>query len=721
MGNTPARSERMIEDMDPQNIFNRGQVTVNRGTERNPQPFLEFNSIHGEYIALNSNGKVARREQSFCKGVVFTNRPVLVNEVICVRLSEVSAQWSGVMRFGVTSVDPASFRDIELPKFACPDLTSKGGFWCKTLPERFSVQGKILHFSVDSDGNLSYGVNGQSQGIFMSKINTRGQLWGMFDLYGNCKALELMELTRLNRVEVPEIRNSSSEEELDTVNEQFPMSDLKFHRIHSGNIVITRDSTIATRIGADYCQAYVFSHRPVQIMEKISLIVMKHEPEFAGSMAFGVTSCDPAEIENIDDLPRDSDNLLDRKEYWTCIKNVAVNPKRDETAVFWFTNDGEVMFSKNGYDARTIMHVDVSIPLWVFFDLYGSTVKIKLTDVSEISIRPRIPMSTSPAELGVVSPPRRSSSTEINRLNLANEYGVRVQLPEQGLLTVQSAPTSTRRSPLDGQDDSSSDETTINDLNSRLNAIRDRSRRVTSVQLDLDQLRNQLSRLNTGSPQSERSETARSDDERRRRRQEMTDNIRQIARLEATLSANRSELDRLSAIIPSESSRRATEGADVLASERTSSVLPPLRVPMIAYSSPPMADLSERSQRNSSPVSRVSSIMDRIRAANAATQSIVGDVPTTSSSVVTASVSAPAVTAPVRTNSVERSSSGDSVQDGGINSECIVCMSDRVNSVLYRCGHMCMCFGCAEKTMQTTRNCPLCRQMILDVIKCYQS
>lgn len=47
---------------------------------------------------------------------ILFSRPILVNEVVCVKLTEVENAWSGVLRFGVTNVDPASFRDIELPK-----------------------------------------------------------------------------------------------------------------------------------------------------------------------------------------------------------------------------------------------------------------------------------------------------------------------------------------------------------------------------------------------------------------------------------------------------------------------------------------------------------------------------------------------------------------------------------------------------------------------------
>uniref|UniRef100_A0A1I7SQZ6 Protein neuralized n=1 Tax=Bursaphelenchus xylophilus TaxID=6326 RepID=A0A1I7SQZ6_BURXY len=705
--------ERMVEGTDPQDLFLRGSsVSVNRGTDQNPQPPLEFNSIHGEYVKLNSNGRTARREHSFCKGVVFSNRPILVNEIVCVRLSEVSAQWSGVMRFGVTSVDPASFRDIELPKFACPDLTSKGGFWCKTLPERFSVQGKVLHFSVDGDGNLSYGVNAENQGVFISKINVRGQIWAMFDLYGNCKSLELMDFARINQVDLPDIRSSSSDEELEPAVENLHASDLKFHRRHSGNVVLTRNNSIATRIGADFCQAYVFSHRPVNPEEKVSLLIQKHESEFGGSMAFGLTSCDPDSITNVDELPRDSDMLLDRKEYWTCIKNVAVNPKANETATFWVTATGEVMFSKNGYEPRTIMFVDTSIPLWMFFDLYGSTVKVKLTDFSEISLRPLVPLSQSPVELNVITPPRRSSSSELSRLNnLANEYGVRVQLPEDEHLTVSSAPTSTRRSPLSGREQNSSDDSVLRDINSRLNAIRDRNRRLTGIQVDMDQLRNQLAEARTIPEQSD----SESDDERRRRRREMADNARTIARLEATLAANREELTRLSSILPQGTSRTEPRDSSVnrrfraapYTEERASNVIPPLRVP--SYERPDVLSTTPPSTR---------SVLDRIRDMSNA---MANDVPTTSSSTVTAPAAVSMASEPIKKPSPEPGASEEKIQDGGMNSECVVCMSDRVNAVLYRCGHLCMCFSCAQETMKTTRNCPLCRQMIYDVIRCYQS
>jgi protein neuralized len=46
-----------------------------------------------------------------------------------------------------------------------------------------------------------------------------------------------------------------------------------------------------------------------------------------------------------------------------------------------------------------------------------------------------------------------------------------------------------------------------------------------------------------------------------------------------------------------------------------------------------------------------------------------------------------------------------------------------VNSVLYGCGHMCLCYDCALRQWKDRRGgfCPLCRQEIKDVIKTFKA
>lgn len=57
-----------------------------------------------------------------------------------------------------------------------------------------------------------------------------------------------------------------------------------------------------------------------------------------------------------------------------------------------------------------------------------------------------------------------------------------------------------------------------------------------------------------------------------------------------------------------------------------------------------------------------------------------------------------------------------------VNSECIICYEHAIDSVLYKCGHMCMCYGCAVKQWGKGRNgyCSICRARIKDVIRTYK-
>ena len=57
-------------------------------------------------------------------------------------------------------------------------------------------------------------------------------------------------------------------------------------------------------------------------------------------MAFGLTCCDPVTITTAT-LPMDSDDLLERPEYWVGIKDVAAQPKVLDELSFWITEKGE--------------------------------------------------------------------------------------------------------------------------------------------------------------------------------------------------------------------------------------------------------------------------------------------------------------------------------------------------------------------------------------------
>ena len=119
---------------------------------------------------------------------MFSDRPVEVGERVCIRLTELSIRWSGVLRLGfcaqvwtrvtmsscvITNVfqDPLTIQS--LPKYACPDLTGKPGFWAKALAEKYAESNALIHFYFTGNGDVHYGVNGVDKGIFFSGLDTR--------------------------------------------------------------------------------------------------------------------------------------------------------------------------------------------------------------------------------------------------------------------------------------------------------------------------------------------------------------------------------------------------------------------------------------------------------------------------------------------------------------------------------------------------------------------
>lgn len=61
----------LIEGLPPEYDY---ENTINRGTSTLPQPQLKFHGVHGTNVQLLRDGRIARRKESFCKGLAFSNR-----------------------------------------------------------------------------------------------------------------------------------------------------------------------------------------------------------------------------------------------------------------------------------------------------------------------------------------------------------------------------------------------------------------------------------------------------------------------------------------------------------------------------------------------------------------------------------------------------------------------------------------------------------------------
>lgn len=376
----------------------------------NNLPPLRFHYVHGDNIRISRDGSVAKRYESFNKGVTFSDRPVKPNERVFIKFSEISNNWSGVIRFGFTYNDPATFNDSatsrnSLPKYACPDLTNRPGFWAKALNERYCERDNILFYYFTSSGDVHFGINGEEKGIFFAIPPPRESLWALVDVYGNCSAIEFLDsrvcMYQHRTGSRQSVQSSANDVEIDrivphlqslSVNEEHrpvlarsrsgsslrtSLTPVPFHRTRGRNVLLSQDKLIATRVETEFCQGYVFAARPIRIGEKLIVQVLRTEPMYVGALALGLTSCDPATLQP-SDLPDDSDLLLDRPEYWVVSKDIASNPVRGDEIIFSISQNGEVKISKNDGPASVIMHVDQSLQLWAFLDVYGSTQSVRV-------------------------------------------------------------------------------------------------------------------------------------------------------------------------------------------------------------------------------------------------------------------------------------------------------------------------------------------------------
>ncbi|XP_037513098.1 protein neuralized isoform X2 [Rhipicephalus sanguineus] len=414
---------------------------------------MGFHEVHGENVRLEQGGKVARRAESFCKAIVFSSRPVQVNERVVLRITELSNGWSGALRLGFTSHDPVTLQGT-LPKYACPDLTNRPGNWAKALGERYALENTLLHYYVNNAGEVFFGINGEEKGLFLNGVDVRGPLWALIDIYGNTTAIKMVEDEQLlnNRNEMirnvtlntggvedlirqmeefgaarettglaPVIAEASGSESLDGTPLQSPphrrpttmhapigtsWQRLMFHSVLGPNTRLDpMDKLVAERCDIGEQRAFVFASRTLCPNERLTVKVTGMDQLLSGSLAFGLTTCNPASLAHTaPELPADLDALLDRPEYWVFQKDIPC--LLNDELTFVTGDDGRVQYSQNNGPFKTIMYVDGTQQFYPFFDIAGRVTRIRLvgskrgspvTEIEQSPEQPTIEKSTTKA------------------------------------------------------------------------------------------------------------------------------------------------------------------------------------------------------------------------------------------------------------------------------------------------------------------------------------
>nr|XP_023966247.1 E3 ubiquitin-protein ligase NEURL3 [Chrysemys picta bellii] len=160
---------------------------------------LFFHPItHGSQVLLDEFHHVAERGSSFHDGIVFTNRPIQLHEKVTLKILKKEARWHGGLRVGFTSMDPSKMDPGHLPPFVCPHLVMQGKTWAAVLPDQCIEEGTILMFWVDHRGRVFFRSQQEARNLpLLTGVPVRGRLWAVIDVYGQTKAVQLLDPTRL--------------------------------------------------------------------------------------------------------------------------------------------------------------------------------------------------------------------------------------------------------------------------------------------------------------------------------------------------------------------------------------------------------------------------------------------------------------------------------------------------------------------------------------------
>ncbi|XP_058497282.1 E3 ubiquitin-protein ligase NEURL1 isoform X4 [Solea solea] len=153
-------------------------------------------------------------------------------------------------------------------------------------------------------------------------------------------------------------------------------SDLHFHQLRGAHIKTLNEQTVARSEHARDERTLVFTNRPLRTGETVFINVTKSSPARAGSLSYGVTSCDPAVL-HPSDLPYNPEALVDRKEFWAVCR-VPTPLQSNDILGFLVNQEGEVILSHNGTNVGMQVCVDNSRPLWMFFGLHGAVSQLRI-------------------------------------------------------------------------------------------------------------------------------------------------------------------------------------------------------------------------------------------------------------------------------------------------------------------------------------------------------
>uniref|UniRef100_A0A8C8XS10 E3 ubiquitin-protein ligase NEURL1 n=1 Tax=Panthera leo TaxID=9689 RepID=A0A8C8XS10_PANLE len=171
-----------------------------------------------------------------------------------------------------------------------------------------------------------------------------------------------------------------------------PATPLLFHPHTKGSQILMDLSHKAVKRQASFCNAITFSNRPVLIYEQVRLKITKKQCCWSGALRLGFTSKDPSRI-HPDSLPKYAcPDLVSQSGFWAkALPEEFAN--EGNIIAFWVDKKGRVFYRINDSAAMLFFNgVRTADPLWALVDVYGLTRGVQLLDSELVlpdCLRPR--------------------------------------------------------------------------------------------------------------------------------------------------------------------------------------------------------------------------------------------------------------------------------------------------------------------------------------------
>uniref|UniRef100_A0A673B150 E3 ubiquitin-protein ligase NEURL1 n=1 Tax=Sphaeramia orbicularis TaxID=375764 RepID=A0A673B150_9TELE len=171
-----------------------------------------------------------------------------------------------------------------------------------------------------------------------------------------------------------------------------PVSPLLFHPNAKGSQIVMDATQKTVKRQASFCNAITFSNRPIALCEQVRLKITKKQCCWSGALRLGFTSKDPSRI-NPENLPKYAcPDLVSQSGFWA---KALPEEFADEGNViaFWVDKKGRVFYRINQSSPMLFFSgVRIAEPLWALIDVYGLTRGVQLLDSQIIppeGLRPR--------------------------------------------------------------------------------------------------------------------------------------------------------------------------------------------------------------------------------------------------------------------------------------------------------------------------------------------